>query len=51
LEEVESIKVAKCRDRVYELEFHQCSDAPFFTNTHMMADFVRLNACGVPVWT
>jgi hypothetical protein len=47
--EVESIKVLKCRVRVYQREFERSSGAYCLTNTHGMLVVVTQNMCGVPV--
>ena len=51
LAEVESIKAAKSRLRVYKRAFLRLLTCYFFTNTHGKAVVVTQNVCGVPVWT
>ena len=46
--EVESIKVVKCRVRVYQREFERSSGAYCLTNAHGMLVVVTQNMCGVP---
>ena len=51
LAEVESIKAAKSRLRVYKRAFLRRLTSYFFANTHGKVVVVRQNVCGVPVWT
>jgi len=51
LAEVESIKAAKCRLRVYKRAILRLLTAYFFTTIRGMVVTTRQNVCEVPVWT
>jgi hypothetical protein len=51
LAEVESIKAAKSRLRVYKRAVLRLLTSYFITNTHGKVVVVGQNVCGVPVWT